>query len=909
MSAHSAVRLSRFTVMPESKRLTKVFQLADDGSLVKTTAAAMTRGRYERIEVADLNDLIGVLRNLKPSQALAYGTAAAEHAPVVCQQTEKGQRPEDAICRDRKHFDWPTGPGIFMLDYDPAPDTEPLTREALLATLALAVPALGEVTCVWMPSASSCIVNAKTGETLRGICGQRLYFVAERAADIPVLGERLEAALWMADRGYMAVSRAGSFLKRTIVDASVWQPERMDFAAGAHCIAPLERRAPEPLLISGRRERLRLDDLPALNQRELELKYQFARNQVREEQERVTARYLEARAEEEMATLKALPGESDAQRKARACQMVRRACEHSQLTADFRLQHVGGEMVTVADLLARPDHWHNERFADPIEPDYRDDGRIAVALLANPLRPVVYSHAHGGRWFELLRQSRTVQLGRGDLARNADECAEILASTGTVFLRGDEIVQLDGTRLRPLTEHELRYCLAHLANFRTRSDKRGWIPADPPLQLARMILDVRWSGRLQEVRAVLTVPTVLPDGRVIDEPGYDADTALLYVADGVDLPRVPREPGVAEVLDAAAFLYRPFRMFPFVDGISRAVLLSALLTAVVRAGLRTAPGFIFSAPSAGSGKTLLAQCVAALASVDPPAACPPWRDPAEAGKALLAHLREAPAAILLDNFVGKVEGEALCVALTTPDLGGRLLGATQMIKVPTNAIFLFTGNNLEPAGDATRRFLTCRIDPREESPHNREFRFNPLEMIVRDRSRYAVAACTVLRGFFAAGAPRQAGRLASFEDWSDLIRQTVLWLQGLRFAEHPDGVDLGDPVRSIDESQSIDPERNKLGGLLLALQDCFGAVAVTAGQMIDRARRGFSEEGDAESRLGEVLDEIAGEGTAINSRRLGRWLERNRERVVGGLRLHGQVDAHLKQFRWQAHGGPAERTP
>lgn len=56
------------------------------------------------------------------------------------------------------------------------------------------------------------------------------------------LHKEAAAQLYRGSYGYFAISRAGTLLKRTIVDTAVWQPERLDFVGGAVCTPPLKQR-------------------------------------------------------------------------------------------------------------------------------------------------------------------------------------------------------------------------------------------------------------------------------------------------------------------------------------------------------------------------------------------------------------------------------------------------------------------------------------------------------------------------------------------------------------------------------------------------------------------------------------------------------------------------------------------
>ncbi|MCC6198501.1 MAG: hypothetical protein IT518_28965 [Burkholderiales bacterium] len=101
--------------------------------------------------------------------------------------------------------------------------------------------------------------------------------------------------------------------------------------------------------------------------------------------------------------------------------------------------------------------------------------------------------------------------------------------------------------------------------------------------------------------------------------GYDAVTVLrLALPDDAEIVPVAERPTRDQAQAALDVLWRPFAEFPWVDGLARAARLAAL-TAVVRPILPTSPAFGHDAPAVGSGKTLLARCVGALACGSAPA--------------------------------------------------------------------------------------------------------------------------------------------------------------------------------------------------------------------------------------------------------------------------------------------------
>jgi hypothetical protein len=215
--------------------------------LVKESGGNLTDGVAEFLTFAGLAGFAALLPTLRPNQALAYGVNGHNRARVVPKDTLARWDDLPVIHRTRDHFRWPEGAGLLMLDYDPAPDGNPLGVDELHAALATACPALADAPAVWRPSASSCIHDRKTGVALRGIGGQRLYVSVQDAADISRAGDVLFKRLWLAGLGRYEISKSGALLARSVIDASVFQPERLDFCGGAECGRGLEQRLPDPL--------------------------------------------------------------------------------------------------------------------------------------------------------------------------------------------------------------------------------------------------------------------------------------------------------------------------------------------------------------------------------------------------------------------------------------------------------------------------------------------------------------------------------------------------------------------------------------------------------------------------------------------------------------------------------------
>ena len=874
-------------------------------------------GEAQRLALGSLVELAALLPQLTPAQALAYGVPAHESARVVTRDALRrvhesarsfGESTDGVpvIARDREHFQWPAGPGILMLDYDPPDAPDPLSPPRFREALYEAWPALRVAPHLWRPSAGSCIYRQDTGEELRGILGQRLYVAVAEASDIARAGAALAARLWLAGRGRYEVSTSGQLLERTLIDTAVWQPERLDFCGGAECAPPLEQRLPEPVVFNA--------DAPPVDTRralpELTLKEEQLLDETRRAasgSEAIQRRRRQAQerwVEERIATFTAEHPDRDADELRR---QLHRAVEGGRLYGDFPLLLEDGTPITVGEVLDDVERFHNRRCADPLEPEYQNDRRIAWLNLRAGGRPYLYSHAHGGRRYTLHRAPALIRLEGGELHNQVDRVLEILRLDGAVYDRGGELVWVtDDDRIIPITPEYLQVFLMRLIQFerwKGRKDEGDWYPEDCPLSLSRAVLAQRGAWQLPRLHAVLSAPTMTPDGRVIATAGYDPPTGvLLQLRDPV--AELPSEPSPEEVRRALAALWFPFRDFPFVGAVDRGVMLAALLTAVVRALLPTAPGFLFMAPTAGSGKSLLASCVGVLAGVPRPARMPSTRQEEEFRKRLLAVARESRAAVLLDNVSGHIESDALCAYLTSDHYADRLLGVSNTVEVPVTGIFMVTGNNVTLVGDLNRRLLTCRIDPGVERPYRRAFDLDPLDHVREHRQALVRAALTVLNGYLANRqwlGPMTPDRTASFEAWSDLVRQAVLWAK--EAAPFP----IGDPCDAIDAGYDEDPETNKLTALLTNWWAAFRDKPRAISEVCAFARSPFPAEGadpGVQQRLHSALLEIAGEGDAINTRRLGRWVERMQDRPAGGLVFRrGRLSQGVLQWQVAATGG------
>jgi putative DNA primase/helicase len=157
--------------------------------------------------------------------------------------------------------------------------------------------------------------------------------------------------------------------------------------------------------------------------------------------------------------------------------------------------------------------------------------------------------------------------------------------------------------------------------------------------------------------------------------------------------------------------------------------------------------------------------------------------------------------------------------------------------------------------------------------------FEPVALAKERRPLLVAAVLTILRAYHVAGRPGRPGPLGSFEAWSDLVRGALLWLGE------------ADPVDTMAEVRASDPETACLQQVMAAWREAFGSEAITVAQVVKKAmeqRRSETFDGPLEyvnEDLREALLTVAARGGGINSRVLGSWLAKFKDRVGDGWRF------------------------
>ena len=393
-------------------------------------------------------------------------------------------------------------------------------------------------------------------------------------------------------------------------------------------------------------------------------------------------------------------------------------------------------------------------------------------------------------------------------------------------------------------------------------------------------------------------PTLTLDGRVLDQPGYDARSGLFAAWDAIPgYVSPPRAPTREQAFDAVDVLLRAIDTFPFVSPADSMAAVAGMILAICRRSMPAAPMLAITAPTPGTGKSLLTDSISIIATGRRASVMSIGHDEIEADKRLAGVLLAGDAMLNLDNVERPLGGDLLCQVLSQPVLKTRPLGGSAMVDVPTCAIIAATGNNLSIQGDLKRRVTMIRMDAKLERPELRAFDGEPhLDKILRLRGELITAALTIPLAYLAAGASRVgAAPLGGFEDWDRLCRQPLRWLG------------LADPLEASTLLRDQDPDLETTRAVLMAWWGAFAGDEKTAADVVREGMAGgeaFDGAAPTFPELREALLMVSG-GRIQTSQKLGYWLRAHKDRIVDGYRVALLPPDRNGISRWKVVTGEA----
>ncbi len=371
-----------------------------------------------------------------------------------------------------------------------------------------------------------------------------------------------------------------------------------------------------------------------------------------------------------------------------------------------------------------------------------------------------------------------------------------------------------------------------------------------------------------------------------------------------------------EMRRAVRLFYGPFVESPWADDASASGVLAMALTLMYRDQMDIAPGFVVTAPQAGTGKSYVAEMVYQIAFGDPSDVLPilptsQWRvnartsrvDEEELSKAILSDVREKKRVIYFDNIpTGGVLGCAAIDALiTNSHISGRILAQSKKQDVRVIATFIATGNNLTIVGDTPSRMVLLRQDRQFSTARFSRPKYEWLRIISREIIQYRAALLTIMRWGHLHREELEAieRELATFRFplWNKAVRCLIV-AAGRHRAEWRDGRRLTDPIAAT-ATHNVDVQAEQVSSIFRALESVFGRNTFSVQDIVTVAKK--PQRSEAEEALVYALDLL----DHPSAKRIAYKLANLRGVVLDDLKqVHVGQDAHTKVHLYRMERGP-----
>jgi hypothetical protein len=386
--------------------LTKRFELASNGNVIKSTAARMCNGVARRAFFKDLHDLAGAIAKFTNDQAHSHGKLRHDlpnEVRVTTKRKLNGAHKPDLIARTKEFLDFSDdGPVFILFDFDgkgmPGDMRARIDRAGgLWSALCQVIPELATTGRLVRGSTSAGIYRDDTREVIEANNNTHFYIIGKNGRDAVRFLKVMHDRCWLAGYGWYILGRSGQLLERSIIDRMVGSPERLNFEGPPQLERPLVQHPParEPKVMDGdvldtvqacppltTLEKTRLTEIKAKAKQPLINVAAKAR-----------AAFVHSQAEE-LANRKGISHQAATETIAQMGKGVLRP----DIVLEFDDSELAG--TTVADVLADPEKYADETLADPLE---RAEYGLckAMIMVRDDGIPWIHSFAHGRTAYEL----------------------------------------------------------------------------------------------------------------------------------------------------------------------------------------------------------------------------------------------------------------------------------------------------------------------------------------------------------------------------------------------------------------------------------------------------------------------------------------------------------------------------
>lgn len=411
----------------------------------------------------------------------------------------------------------------------------------------------------------------------------------------------------------------------------------------------------------------------------------------------------------------------------------------------------------------------------------------------------------------------------GVIYRRSGVAGEIVGDPGKREFR-----PLSNARLRVIVDQHVRICA-----WKTKRVDGGeqqvkvYVPCSR--DHAAVVLD---QAAIHPVVRDLRMLTVFPcflgrDFRLI-APGWNPEHGAFY-----DQP--PELEGLDTQVDLNTCYGRLQDLvidFPWKDEASKENFLGLLLTPLVRNALDgNVPMHLILSPLERTGKSKLAEEVfGGVILGRPTPALQMTGTDEERDKRITGLLLEGSSIVHIDNVREYLDSAALASLLTATTYSGRLLGRSEILRLPNNMTVVASGNNVRATGEIVKRTIPVVLQPKTDQPEARtDFRHPDLREYVREVRRDVLSSLLSMIVAWKNGErilhPEAMG---GFERWSQVVGGVLItggfghWMDNARawrISANPEAEELRLFVNEWAEKYG---ESHVLPSVLLALAEGLG---------------------------------------------------------------------------------------
>lgn len=373
-----------------------------------------------------------------------------------------------------------------------------------------------------------------------------------------------------------------------------------------------------------------------------------------------------------------------------------------------------------------------------------------------------------------------------------DDAIEALATWNhpyKIFKKGGSLVKIDqdnvllGCKIKLIRRGELKKILAEAAVWEKRCQTNHGVHSEyvhPDKDTSDAVFESssEWYN-IPPLVGLTNTPVPRDDGTFNPAPGYDDETGYYYEPNGLEVPAIPEKPTQEDAKAAAKYLLDElFYDFPLKDDSSKANMLAALISPVLRPMSGITPLFVITKPSPGEGAGLLVDIVSLVSGGRSASITDPnGKDAAEWRKILISGLREGAILLNLDNLDINATFDSPVIAgfLTAAIYKDRLLGQSATLEFENTMILFLTGRNVKIGGDIPRRTVLVEMEALDldklHNPTLRDFKHsNIISWIKENRGTLVSKIFTMYRAWVLAGRPAdKVPQIGKFEKWCDVV--------------------------------------------------------------------------------------------------------------------------------------------